>query len=176
MIFQNTQIDINQLPSVEEVAFRRLAPAHLKVKYISNTIFFVIMLVGVLFIRSQALIENFPTLSNGLLIFWLAWAVISFVITKLSYDIEGYALREKDIIHIKGLINRRQIAIPFNRVQHCEIKAGPIQRLFKLKTLEIYTAGGVSSDLSIAGLGGEDAQVLKEFIIKTTGQAHDEEE
>ena len=176
MIFQNTQIDVSQLPSVEEVQFQRLAPAHLKVKYIGNAIFFAIMLAAVFGFRSQALIQDFPTLSNGLLIFWGIWAIISFLLTKIGYDIEGYALREKDIIHIKGVINRKQTAIPFNRVQHCEIKAGPIQRFFNLKTLEIYTAGGVSSDLSIAGLRGEDAQVLKDFIIKTTGQSHDEEE
>jgi len=60
-----------------------------------------------------------------------------------------------------------------------KIKAGPIQRFFKLKTLEVYTAGGHSSDLSIDGLRGDDAQVLKDFIIKTTGQVqeqYDEEE
>jgi len=62
-------------------------------------------------------------------------------------------------------------------VQHCEIKAGPIQRFFKLKTLEIYTAGGNGSDLSIDGLRGDHAQVLKNYIIKTTGQSrYDEEE
>ena len=176
MIFQNSIININDLPSVDEINFQRLAPAHLKVKYIGNAIFFAIMLAFILYLRTQDLVDYFPWLSNGLLIFWGVWLVLSFLLTKMSYDIEGYALRQKDIIHIKGVINRKQTAIPFNRVQHCEIKAGPIQRFFKLKTLEIYTAGGHSSDLSIAGLHGDDAQVLKEYIIKTTGQLHDEEE
>lgn len=177
MIFQNTQIDLRQLPSIEEVHYQRLDPAHVRVKYIGNAIFFAIMLGGILYARTEPLIADHPRLANGLLIFWGLWMITAFVLTRLGYQIEGYALREKDIIHIKGVINRKQTAIPFNRVQHCEIKAGPIQRFFNLKTLEVYTAGGHSSDLSIDGLRGDDAQVLKDFIIKTTGQVqHDEEE
>lgn len=178
VLFQNTQIDISQLPSVEEIHFQRLDPAHVRVKYIANAIFFAIMLAGVFYLRSQPLVADHPRLANGLLILWVLWTILGFVLTKMGYNIEGYALREKDIVHIKGVINRRQTAIPFNRVQHCEIKAGPIQRFFNLKTLEVYTAGGHSSDLSIDGLKGDDAQNLKDFIIKTTGQetAHGEEE
>ncbi|MEM6965890.1 MAG: PH domain-containing protein [Bacteroidota bacterium] len=178
VLFQNTQIDINQLPSVEAIHFQRLDPAHVRVKYIANAIFFSILLAGVFYLRSQPLVADHPRLANGLLVFWILWTIAGFVLTKIGYDIEGYALREKDIVHIKGVINRRQTAIPFNRVQHCEIKAGPIQRFFNLKTLEVYTAGGQSSDLSIDGLKGEHAQNLKDFIIKTTGQekASDEEE
>ena len=49
--------------------------------------------------------------------------------------------------------------------------------ILQLKTLEIYTAGGNGSDLSIDGLRGDHAQVLKNYIIKTTGQSrYDEEE
>ena len=140
MIFQNSQIDVNQLPAIEAINFRRLAPAHLKAKYIGNAIFFAIMLGVVFYLRSQDIVAEHPRLANGLLIFWGAWTLLSFLLTKISYDIEGYALREKDIVHIRGVINRKQTAIPFNRVQHCEIKAGPIQRMFKLKTLEVYTA------------------------------------
>ena len=171
MIFQNSQIEVRHLPSIDEIQFQRLDPAHVKVKYIANTIFFLIMLAVVIYLTySYPFISEHPRLKYGLFIFVGVWALIAFVLTKMGYDIEGYALREKDIVHIKGVINRKQTAIPFNRVQHCEIKAGPIQRYFKLKTLEVYTAGGHSSDLSIDGLRGDDAQVLKDFIIKTTGQ------
>ena len=177
MIFENSQIDIQQLPMIDEIQFQRLAPAHVRVKYIGSGIFFLIMLAGILYLRTEPLVFNNPRLANGLLIFWALWLVVSFILIKLNYNIEGYALREKDIIHIKGVINRKQTAIPFNRVQHCEIKAGPIQRFFKLKTLEVFTAGGHASDLVIEGLQSEDAQLLKNFIIQTTGEKqHDEEE
>ena len=176
MIFENSQVDIQQLPTIEDIEYQRLDPAYLKVKYISSFIFFAIMLGVIFYIRTYPLVSEHPTLANGLLGVWLVWAMINFSLIKTSYNIEGYALREKDIVHIKGVFTRRQTSLPFNRVQHCEIKAGPIQRYFKLKSLEVYTAGGSSSDLRINGLHGENAQRLKEFIIQTTGEKRSDEE
>jgi len=176
MIFENSQVDIQQLPTIEDIEYQRLAPAYLKVKYISSIIFFVIMLALILYLRTYPLVYEHPTLANGLLGLWAVWAIINLSLVKATYNVEGYALREKDIVHVKGLITRRQTALPFNRVQHCEIKAGPIQRYFKLKSLEVYTAGGSSSDMRINGLEGDNAQRLKEFIIQTTGQKRSDEE
>lgn len=170
MIFENSQIDIQQLPTIEDIDYQRLAPAYLKVKYISSAIFFALMLALIFYIRTYPFVSEHPTLANGLLGLWAVWALANLLLVKATYNVEGYALREKDIVHVKGLITRRQTALPFNRVQHCEIKAGPIQRYFKLKSLEVYTAGGSSSDLRINGLAGDDAQRLKKFIIQTTGQ------
>ncbi|MEO1438705.1 MAG: PH domain-containing protein [Bacteroidota bacterium] len=71
---------------------------------------------------------------------------------------------------------RKITTIPFNRVQHCEIKQGPIERLFNLKTLEVYTAGGATSDLKIPGLPDDRAQELKDFIITQGSHSNDESE
>ena len=170
------RVDIQQLPTIEDIEYQRLAPAYLKVKYISSIIFFAIMLALILYLRTYPIVYEHPTLANGLLGLWAVWAIINLLLVKATYNVEGYALREKDIVHVKGLITRRQTALPFNRVQHCEIKAGPIQRYFKLKSLEVYTAGGPSSDLRINGLEGDNAQRLKGFIIQTTGQKRSDEE
>ena len=176
MIFENSQVDIQQLPTVEDIDYQRLDSAYLKVQYISSFIFFAIMLGVIFYVRTYPLVNEHPMLANGLLGVWLVWAIVNFSLVKATYNVEGYALREKDLVHIKGLFTRSQTALPFNRVQHCEIKAGPIQRYFKLKTLEVYTAGGSSSDLKINGLPGETAQRLKEFIIQTTGEKRSDEE
>ena len=45
---------------------------------------------------------------------------------------------------------------------------GIIQRMFDLHTLQIFTAGGSNSDLSIPGLKADTAQRIKEFIINKT--------
>ena len=75
---------------------------------------------------------------------------------------------------MRGLIWYSSTVIPFNRVQHCEISQGPIERLFKLSELKIFTAGGASSDMSVPGLNPETAHRLKEYIVIKTGM--DEEE
>lgn len=104
-------------------------------------------------------------------ILWAIWglvALLSLWLTHRGYHLQGYALRARDIVFRKGVIFQNIVTIPFNRVQHCEISQGPIERFFGLKTLEIYTAGGRSSDLSIPGLLPDQAQQFKEFIIGNT--------
>ena len=59
-------------------------------------------------------------------------------------------------------------------MQHCEITEGPIQKMFELASIKIFTAGGSSSDLAIPGLHREEAYKLKEFITRNI--ASDEEE
>jgi len=172
MIFSNLEIDLEALPKAEEVEYQQLSPAYPRVSYIGNFIFFTVFLGGILGVINFSEAGDFLVFQYGILIFWLLWFLLAMWLVRRAYQIQGYALREKDIIHRKGIIFRRTTVIPFNRVQHCEVKQGPIERMFDLHTLEVYTAGGQSSDLRIPGLQGELAQQLKEFIIKRIGQ-HD---
>ena len=168
MIFENQQIDISALPSVEATVFQKLAKSYVTVRYIGNTIFFFVLSLGIATLYMETEIKEYPTLLYGVIAFWIFWLLATFLLVKLGYDIRGYVLREKDIVYRKGVLVKSLTTIPFNRVQHCEISQGPIQRYFDLHTLEIFTAGGSKSDLAIPGLAGNTAQQLKEFILKRT--------
>jgi len=168
MIFENLEINVQELPSVETATYQQLSKNWMAVRYISNALFFLILLLGIAVLYRETEIMAYPTLWYAVLSFWFFWFVISLFLVKKGYDIRGYVLRKEDIIHRKGVIVRSLTTIPFNRVQHCEISQGPIQRIFNLHTLEIFTAGGGKSDLSIPGLEGETAQQIKEFIVKKT--------
>lgn len=172
MTFSNLEIDIEALPKTEEVEYQQLSPAYPKVSYIGNLIFFAVLLGGLFGTINFSEAGNYIIFRYVAFTCWFLWFVLAMWLVHRAYEIQGYALREKDIIHRKGVVFRRTTVIPFNRVQHCEVKQGPIERMFDLHTIEIYTAGGQSSDLRIPGLQGELAQQLKEFIIKRTGQ-HD---
>ena len=74
-------------------------------------------------------------------------------------------MREKDIMYTKGLLWATRTSIPFNRIQHVEIKQGPFERIFKLNSLKVFTAGGQTGDLVIPGLNEENALQIKEFIL-----------
>ncbi|MFT6019654.1 MAG: membrane protein YdbS with pleckstrin-like domain [Saprospiraceae bacterium] len=171
MIFTNTTIDISQLPQIETVSYEPLAPAWLKSSYIGTVIFFTFLLIPTLILPFAQGGEH-PIL-YGIPVFWLLWLLLSLWLTKKDYKIRGYSLREKDIIYRKGVLFKSATVIPFNRVQHVEIKQGPIARYFGLHTLTVYTAGGESSDLSIPGLSGETAPQLKEYIIQKTTTTND---
>ncbi len=177
MIFQNLSIDPEQLPQVESVEMYRPHRNYLKVVLLSTIIFMLILLIGVIAAILVADEPPFPYFNATLIGVWSVLAIYFIWLSWKGYKNQAYALREKDVIYKRGVLVQKLTTVPFNRVQHCEIKQGPIERYFGLKTLEIYTAGGSGSDLLIPGLSGEKAQQLKDFIIKTTAiDGRDEEE
>ena len=84
--------------------------------------------------------------------------------TKKSFKKIGYAFRSHDAIYKSGLISETTTIIPFNRVQHVALHQGFISRKLGLASVELFTAGGSSSDLKIPGLLLEEAQKIKNLV------------
>lgn len=62
------------------------------------------------------------------------------------------------------MISETTTIIPFNRVQHVALHQGFISRKLGLASVELFTAGGSSSDLEIPGLLLADAQIIKNLV------------
>lgn len=167
--FQNLSVDLADLPKVKNSEFHNIEKKHLKVSLISNSILFVVLIIAAVCILLFADKINAGVLEFGVTIgpILLFWAVSLFYTIK-AFPKKKYSLREKDILYTKGLLWQSRTAIPFNRIQHAEIKQGPIDRIFSLHSLKIFTAGGDSSDLVIPGLTEENASRIKEFIMGKT--------
>ena len=166
-LFENQQIDISELPLVEEVDWVSLNKKYLPISLLGLWLFGAI-LCGIF------LTVNFMNV-NLIKQDWIVWAVIggilslfllSSVLSIFGFKHKAYALREHDVLYKSGLVFRKIIALPYNRVQHSEINQGPIERNFNLAQLEVFTAGGSNSDLIIPGLLNEDAQRIKTFIME----------
>jgi uncharacterized protein len=174
MEFKNNQVDTFTIPKSEDVQFEKLDPAYKKVNIYITAIIFAIILMAYLIVGIfVGVLFQFP----WLLLFGAVWSILTGLFILLAvkgYDYEGFAVREKDILYQSGIFFRSTLIIPFNRVQHCEIEHGPIDRIFGLAELSLFTAGGSSSDLSIPGLAQDKASALKYFI--TNRVAADEEE
>lgn len=97
---------------------------------------------------------------------WLFVVPIPFAI--LSYENYKYEL-QKDRIYIeKGVIWKKYISIPYERVQNVDILRGPLARMFGLSDLQIQTAGS-STQLMVEGrlqgVSVEEANKLREEIL-----------
>ena len=175
MIFENPTIEISKLPKLEQVAFQQLDPAYKMSEYIGAFVLYFVFLLG----ASFAYFKMPPELGEwryGPFLVWGFLFAISLLLVSKRYELAGYALREHDVIYKYGVWWQAVTAIPFNRMQHCEISQGPIQNALGLATLRVFTAGGASSDLSIDGLHHEEAKRIKEFITsKISGQGALEE-
>jgi membrane protein YdbS with pleckstrin-like domain len=169
-IFQNAPLDISQLPTLNDIDFLRLSPSYWRYAIVSTVITFAILalpLIGVWF-NVEGWIAVLVTA------FWGGVFIAVLILARYQYQIKGYLLRSHDIVYRQGLFFRRVTTIPFSRLQHCEIHEGPLERLFGLNTLLVYTAGGSSSDLAIPGLPPDEAGRLRDFILQKMNS--DEEE
>lgn len=166
--FQNNLVDIDALPQIESLEFVAIDRNYLKVALISRTLLLSIgAIAAALFIYFNEEIDY----DDAFLIIGAIYLVLmaaSVVLLRMGFKKKKYALREKDIVYSKGLIWSVRTSIPFNRIQHAEIKQGPIERKFHLSSLKVFTAGGQSSDLVIPGLPSDTAQQLKDFVLGKT--------
>lgn len=167
--FHNVPIDLTQLPQVADVESQALQRRYLRQRLLSNSLLFTVLLVGLLVLMTQ-LGEGASgwELAGALGAWALLFGVVQFMAVK-GFRYKSYALREHDILYRSGWLWRTETVIPFNRVQHCEVSQGPIEKWLKLAELKVFTAGGQSADLSIPGISPEEAQQLKEYVIKRTG-------
>jgi membrane protein YdbS with pleckstrin-like domain len=102
-------------------------------------------------------------------LFWAGQALYFFWMARRRFYREGYAVREKDIIHTRGYWVRTQLTVPYNRVQHVEIEQGPLARALGLGSISVYTAGDSGGDLSISGIEYTEAERIKQFIAQKVG-------
>ncbi|MDI6033441.1 PH domain-containing protein [Flavobacterium sp. LB2P84] len=163
--FTNETIDINQLPKFEEVTFTNLHPKYIRVVLIN-----VAIIIGIL-ILVPVLISVFkPELFSGRvwLILGVVIPILSLLIIVFSYigfQKKGFAFREHDVLFRHGIIATNTIVIPYNRVQHVALHEGLISRYFGLAKIEIFTAGGSSSDIEIPGIEKEKAENIKQLLM-----------
>ena len=72
----------------------------------------------------------------------------------------------------KGAWWQREVWIPLARLQHLDIKRGPVERGLGLATLELYTAGTHAHQTRLPGLEPQQAQALRDTLLaELQGQA-----
>ncbi|MBT3383621.1 MAG: PH domain-containing protein [Prolixibacteraceae bacterium] len=162
--FSNSILIPENLPEIERKTFNPLDKKYLKILFIRIIIFFLV-LAGA-FTTFLIISEGKPptyilSIVISVLVFLIAFISI---LTVLEFPRRGYLLREKDLSYQKGLITYKLISVPFNRIQHVEVNQGVFEKILKLSSVKIFTAGGQASDLSIHGLPAEIAQNLKAFL------------
>jgi len=167
MAFSNIQIDTDALPQAAELDMQSMPQAYhrevmTQLALVFGPIFLVSWLPWFLPIpepKAQFLLRFLPLLIGTI-------ALLVSVLAVKQYRIKAYALRDHDIAYRSGLVFRKTVLLPFNRVQHMEVSSGPLQRRFGLATLKFFTAGGSGVDLRIAGLATGEAEKLRGFILR----------
>ena len=161
--FTNTTIDLSQLPQFETVQFQKLQASYWKVIMINFLVTFLLLGVGI------GVLSNFiPEVTEFSLYLWITLAILgilNFVFSRIAFLKKGFAFREHDVLYRYGVIATNTIVIPYNRVQHVSLHEGWLSRYFGLAKIEIFTAGGSSSDIKIPGIEKEQAEKIKQLLM-----------
>ncbi len=159
--YTNEQILTSTLPKIEQIQFEQIQKTSLYVEMIVLAIMTIIVLIGalLLILFSEKARAFYPY------IFTLIALVMAFIYVSeiKGFKHVGYAVRTHDIIYKHGWLWRSIVAVPFNRIQHIEVHQGPIDRLFDLSSIILYTAGG--SDVEIEGLLPDKANSIKAYVM-----------
>jgi len=114
-----------------------------------------------------------------IIIFCIIWIFGSYFWAKLSYNVYKFELAEDAFKKEYGVIWKKYVSIPYERIQNVNIQRGIIARILGLSELMIqtagyagvagggiYTLGGREPEGYLPGLSKERAEQLREELIK----------
>lgn len=135
---------------------------HLVTRAIGSSIFYIGFIILIFLPKNLFGEDIFKILALVLLGFIVIILLIfNFVITRFIYKLYGYEINENYLLIKKGVLFRKISFIPIKRIQHLDKFQGPIQSLFKITTLIIYTAG--SNDFIVGIPEDEIDLVIKQI-------------
>lgn len=161
--FTNETIDTKQLPRYEEVQLTPLHTKYWSVILINLAVIFTILVIGAGLIWYNA--EELSNYGLELLIGLVIIIIVTVLLNRIAFKKKAFAFRNHDVIYRNGIIATNTMVIPYNRVQHVALHEGFFSRIFGLAKVEIFTAGGNSSDLEIPGIAKEEAENIKQLLM-----------
>lgn len=174
--YSNMQLHDAQLPRIDAIDFENISPVHIKWTRILGTIWVVIfpILLIILFnLPDDWLPEKLTLVLTFIFSILSLLLFLSYVHRWFAEPVKGYALREQDLSYRCGLLFGKVITQPIARIQHVELKRGPIERRFALAKLQVFSAGGAMHTFEIPGLELQKAQAIRQFILSHKGCNND---
>lgn len=92
--------------------------------------------------------------------------VLQFIYTYILFKKYTFYLSDDGFHLQKGLFNRREIEIPFDRIQNINLQQNFLQQILSVVGLDIETAGESKAEVQIKALRKEDAEELKSLLLR----------
>ncbi|MBE6054480.1 MAG: hypothetical protein E7212_11395 [Clostridium sartagoforme] len=99
----------------------------------------------------------------------------AFIYPEIEYKQWSYSITNDKIEFSEGIYFVRRVIIPIIRIQHIQLNQGPINKLFDLYDISIFTAGGEHKIPNIESKKAEEiSEYLKEAIKNKVKKEVDE--
>lgn len=169
MVFQNSEIDINQIPSANDVALHPVSANYYKVQRYAQYILWAITAL-VISILTYLIIElQDPFVFVPVIGIFIIGFILNYLLTYLSFQNKAYAVRMHDIIYQTGWLIKTTHFCPIQKIQHCSIHSGVFERKFGLAKIQLFTSGENDSDITIPGLTADEAMKIKTLVLAQKG-------
>ena len=176
MIVSYQLIETSTLPDPLEIDFEPLNSRYRPMVICSTWLFCLMFMLVMSLTRWQPFIDIHPELivvyPLGLGIAFLVAILISLYLY-IAIPCKQYCLTDTDLHFACGVIYHKIYSHPILRIQHVELKRGPLERTFKLASLQVFSAGGAMHTFEIPGLSLDDAQKIRQFILDHKGVQSD---
>ena len=166
--FSNTAIQSQDLPQLQQLNFERLSPKYTQSNRYIN-LFSTAIIMSILYIVQLQNFIPLPAEANDVLML-IIWGVallgfMSTIYNAIADKRKFYALRNQDLNYKSGVIFCKTVSQPMLRIQHVELKRGPIDRKIGLAKLQVFSAGGALHTFEIPGLPLATAESIRQFIL-----------
>jgi membrane protein YdbS with pleckstrin-like domain len=124
------------------------------------------VILSLILLALAAVLESIPELPTGLFLLPALALAIWLVIFAPSRRVArwGYDLGEDRLRIASGFLFRSDTVVPLGRIQHIDLRQGPLMRRFDLATLVVHTAGNHNASVALPGLKQADAVAMREAI------------
>jgi membrane protein YdbS with pleckstrin-like domain len=95
--------------------------------------------------------------------------VLAIWLPGLEWSRWAWTVRDGDLLIASGVIVRSVVSIPLDRVQHVDLRQGPVDQWFGLQRVLVYTASGRAVDGVIPGLEPAVAEALRDRLARVAG-------
>ena len=149
--------------TIDPAPIQPVEPAYRHVLRLGAAMFWVPVLVGSLVLDRLVLdelpIAGLAPVLVGLFGFSAILVAPERIYRRLGYSVDGELLRV-----VRGWLFHTDTIVPFVRVQHIDVKRGPLDKLFGTASLVVHTAGTHNSLVSLPGLSPDRAADIREAI------------
>lgn len=167
--FTNAIMDSSNLPQIQQLEQQPLSEKYASINLKLNAGFTLFVLIIGIALYFQPFFELNQNFKQALPYVITAITILGLLVTSHGYQSDirkSYSLRDLDLHYSSGLFFRKVVSQPITRIQHIELKRGPIDRKVGLAKLQVFSAGGSMHTFEIPGLPLESAQQLRQFIIE----------
>lgn len=92
-------------------------------------------------------------------------SLVSMIYSIINHFRSYYYISHDELIVHSGILGKKKLSIPLERIQSINFEQNLIHRLFRVKKLKLDTAGTGEKEMELAAIDSDKAEALRSLLI-----------